>query len=79
LIKEKFKLQPIQQIVVFFWGYVMTIGIVPFISTWLILAVSICWFVGGQTSIFGHHSIQQGDNQKQIYSPAQIRPPPLAA
>jgi hypothetical protein len=57
----------------------MTTGIVPFISIWLILAASICWFAGGQTSIFGHHSIQQESLPKKIYSPLQIRPPPLAA
>ena len=37
----------------------MTIGIIPFIATWLILAVLIYWFAGGQTNIFGHQSIQQ--------------------
>jgi len=57
----------------------MTTGIVPFISIWLILAASICGFAGGQTSIFGHQSIQQEGHPKKIYSPFQIRPPPLAA
>ncbi|MBN1805455.1 MAG: hypothetical protein JW837_09405 [Sedimentisphaerales bacterium] len=57
----------------------MTTGIVPFILIWLILAASICWFGGGQTSIFGRQSIQQEDIQKQIHSPFQIRPPPPAA
>jgi hypothetical protein len=57
----------------------MTTGIVPFITIWLILAASICWFDGGQTSIFGHQSTQQECFPKEIYSPFQIRPPPLAA
>jgi hypothetical protein len=57
----------------------MTIGIIPFITTWLILAVSICWFVGGQTSIFGHQLTQQDGFPKQDYSPVQIRPPPMTA
>ncbi|MHC4536513.1 MAG: hypothetical protein ACYS6K_21395 [Planctomycetota bacterium] len=57
----------------------MTIGIVPFITTWLILAVLICWFAGGQTGIFGHQSIQQDGFPKKYHSPIQIRPPPMAA
>ena len=55
----------------------MTIGIIPIITTWLILAVLISWFAGGQTSTFGHQLIQQDDFPKKHYSPVQIRPPPL--
>jgi hypothetical protein len=57
----------------------MTTGIVAIISTWIVLAVSICWFAGGQTSICGHQSTQQDGFNKKEYSPIQIRPPPLAA
>jgi hypothetical protein len=57
----------------------MTVGIIPFVTMWLTLAVLICWFAGGQTSIFGHHSIQQECFPKKYHSPVQIRPPPLAA
>jgi hypothetical protein len=57
----------------------MTVGIIPFVTMWLTLAVLICWFAGGQTSIFGHHSIQQESFPKKYHSPVQIRPPPLAA
>jgi hypothetical protein len=79
LIKEKNQLTPIQSISCSFWGYDMTTGIVPIISTWIILSVSICWFAGGQTSIFGHQSIQQEGFPKKEHSPIQIRPPPLTA
>jgi hypothetical protein len=79
LIKEKIEPRPIQPISCSFWGYVMTTGIVPIISTWLILAVLICWFAGGQTSIFGHQSIQQDGFPKKEHSPIQIRPPPMTA
>jgi hypothetical protein len=57
----------------------MTIGIIPFIATWLILAVLICWFAGGQTSRFGHQSIQQDCFPQKYHSPIQIRPPPMTA
>ncbi|MHC4726838.1 MAG: hypothetical protein ACYS17_06360 [Planctomycetota bacterium] len=57
----------------------MTIGIVSIILTWLFLAVLICWFAGGQTSTFGHQSIQQDGFPKKYQSPHQIRPPPLSA
>ena len=79
LIKEKIELRPIQPISCSIWGYDMTIGIIPLITTWLILAVLICWFAGGQTSIFGHQSIQQDGFPKKYHSPIQIRPPPLTA
>ena len=57
----------------------MTIGIIPFIVTWLILAVLICWFVGGQISGFEHQPIQQGNFLKKYHWPIHIRPPPMAA
>ncbi len=57
----------------------MTIGIIPFVTTWLILAVLICWFAGGQTSIFGHQLIQRENFLKKYHSPIQIRPPPMMA
>ena len=79
LIKEKIELRSIQPISCSFWGYDMTMGIIPFISTWLILAVLICWFAGGQTRIFGHQSIQQEGFPKKYHSPIKIRPPPLTA
>jgi len=79
LIKEKIEPLPIKSISCSIWGYVMTTGIVLIISTWLFLAASICWFAGGQTSTFGHQSIQQEGFPKKEHSPIQIRPPPLAA
>lgn len=61
----------------FFWGYIMTIGIIPLIAVEVILAVLICWFAEEQTDIFGHKLTQQENFLKKYHSPIKIRPPPV--